>query len=152
MVHQHTDGCEALSAVTHSLEIVSEPWNSELSQNLNLKTQFWLIFDAESKSAFQMVRTVGAHIVGAVLCPHLASEMGSMFQAQGQARVKNGMKHIGEETFVQACLCFLTADTMHHRWFFDTSCHDVDFKCAPSCLPLLPSVYVGGSHQEAFFL
>ena len=96
--------------------------------------------------------TVGAHIVGAVLCPHLASEMGSMFQAQGQARVKNGMKHIGEETFVQACLCFLTADTMHHRWFFDTSCHDVDFKCAPSCLPLLPSVYVGGSHQEAFFL
>ena len=96
--------------------------------------------------------TVGAHIVGAVLCPILASEMGSMFHAQGQARIKNGIKHMEEEAFVQACLCFLTADIMHHRWFFDTSCHDVDFKCAPSCLPLLPSVYVGGSHQEAFFL
>ena len=50
--------------------------------------------------------TVGAHIVGAVLCPHLASEMGSMFHAQGQARIKNGIKHMEEEAFVQACLFF----------------------------------------------
>ena len=50
--------------------------------------------------------TVGAHIVGGVLCPLLASEMGSMFHAQGQARIENGIKHMEEEAFVQACLFF----------------------------------------------
>ena len=85
---------------------------------------------------------MGAQVVGEVLCPLLALEVRPMFQAQEQAREKTGIKHMEEATFVQACLCFLTADVMHHTWFFDICCHDVDFKCAPSCLPLLPSVHV----------
>ena len=85
---------------------------------------------------------MGAEGFGAVLCPILALEVGPMFQAQEQAREKTGIKHMEEETFVQACLCFLTGDIMHHGWIFDISCYDVDFTCAPSCLPLLPSVHV----------
>ena len=86
--------------------------------------------------------TVGAQVFGAVLCPILALEVGPVFQERGQAREKRGIKHREEETFVQACPCSLTADIMHHTWFFEISCYPVDFTCVPCCLPLLPSVHV----------
>ena len=85
--------------------------------------------------------TVGAQVLGAVLCPFLALEVGPMFQAQGQARNKRGIKHRKEETFVQTCPCSLTADVMHHTWSLDIPCYQVDFRCVPSCSPLLPSVH-----------
>ena len=86
--------------------------------------------------------TVGAQVFGGVLCPLLALEVRPMFQARGQAREKRDIKHREEETLVQACPCSLIADIEHHTWFFDISCDQVDFKCVPSCLPLLPSVHV----------
>ena len=86
--------------------------------------------------------TVGAQVLGAVLCPFLALEVGPMFQAQGQARNKRGIKHKKEETFDQTCPCSLTADVMHHTWSLDIPCYQVDFRCVPSCSPLLPSVHV----------
>ena len=61
MVHQHTDGCEALSAVTHSLERVSEPWKSELSPNLNPRTPFCIFFDAESESELEIPIKIDFH-------------------------------------------------------------------------------------------
>ena len=58
--------------------------------------------------------TVGAQVVGGVLCPLLALEVRPMFQARGQAREKRDIKHREEETLVQASPCSLIADIEHH--------------------------------------
>ena len=86
--------------------------------------------------------TVGAQVLGEVLCPILALEVGPMFQARGQAHEKGNIKHREEKTSVQTFSFSRTANTMHHTWLFDISCYHVDVKCVPLCLPLLPSIHV----------